>query len=171
MANQTSIGVSYGVCSLLDIQLDARKTYQWACTAQGRQQIRDSNGTLVTAIRNLCAHMQFDSRQTNATVTAKFRSLPDLWHQLAKSQAPYDQKIKILRTVAWPRAMYSISTVHIGNAYFVDARAGAFNALGCTKPEPTRKSICRSLPIPQQIQNFMSCSTQSYNSDVTLHQS
>ena len=122
-----------GFCSLLDIQLDARKTYQWACTAQGRQQIRDSNGTLVTAIRDLGAHMQFDSRQTNATVTAKFRSLPDLWHQLAKSQAPYDQKIKILRTVAWPRAMYSISTVHIGNAYFVDARAGAFNALGCTK--------------------------------------
>ena len=120
-------------CSLLDIQLDSRKTYQWACTSQGRQQIRDANGTLVTAVRDLGAHMQFDARQTNATVTSKFKSLPDLWHQLARSQAPYQQKLKILRTVAWPRAMYSIATVHIANAYFVDARAGAFNALGCTK--------------------------------------
>ena len=29
--------------------------------------------------------------------------------------------------------MYAIATVHIGNSFFVDARAGAFNALGCTK--------------------------------------
>jgi hypothetical protein len=29
--------------------------------------------------------------------------------------------------------MYAIATVNIGNSYFVDARAGAFNAIGCTK--------------------------------------
>ena len=122
-----------GFCSLLDIQLDQKKTYRWACSAQGRQQIRDLQDTLVTAARDLGAHMQFDARRTNYTVTSNFKALPDLWHQLARSQASYDQKVKILRTVAWPRAMYAISTVHIGNAIFVDARAGAFNALGCTK--------------------------------------
>ena len=122
-----------GFCSLLDIQLDQKKTYRWACSAQGRQQKRDLQDTLVTAARDLGAHMQFDARRTNFTVTSKFKALPDLWHLLSRSQAPYDQKIKILRTVAWPRAMYAIATVHIGNAVFVDARAGAFNALGCTK--------------------------------------
>ena len=122
-----------GFCKLLDIQLDQKKTYRWACSAQGRQLIRDAQDTLVTAARDLVAHMQFDARQTNSTVTAKFKALPDLWHLLARSQASYDQKIKILRTVAWPRAMYAIATVNIGNSYFVDARAGAFNAIGCTK--------------------------------------
>ena len=122
-----------GFCSLLDIQLDQKKTYRWACSAQGRQQIRDTQDTLVTATRDLGAHMQFDARRTNFTVTSKFKALPDLWHLLARSQASYDQKIKILRTVAWPRAMYAIATVHIGNSFCVDARAGAFNALGCTK--------------------------------------
>ena len=29
--------------------------------------------------------------------------------------------------------MYSVSTVHIGHAHFADARAGAFQAIGCTK--------------------------------------
>ena len=122
-----------GFCDLLDIQLDQKKTYRWACTAQERQMIRDARDTLVTAARDLGAHMQFDARQTNSTVTAKFKALPDLWHLLACSQASYDQKIKILRTVAWPRAMYAIATVHIGNSYFVDARAGAFNAIGGTR--------------------------------------
>ena len=57
-----------------------------------------------------------------------------LWHQLARSQAPYAQKkLRVIRTVAWPRCMYGVATVHFGPAHFTDASAGAFNALGCTK--------------------------------------
>jgi hypothetical protein len=122
-----------GFCSLLDIQLDAKKTIRWACTADGRQQLRDGNETPIEAVRDLGAHMQFNARQTNATVVAKFKQLPTLWHQLARSHAPYQQKLKILRVVAWPRAMYAISTVHLCNSHFVEAPAGAMNALGLTK--------------------------------------
>jgi len=120
-------------CGLLDIQLDTKKTYRWSVSAAGRQEIRASAANMVTSARDLGAHMQFDSRQTNATVVNKFKALPDLWHLLSKSQASYEQKIKVLRTVAWPRAMYAISTVHVGNAHFIDARAGAFQAIGGTK--------------------------------------
>ena len=122
-----------GFCKLLDIQLDQKKTYRWAVTAAGRQEIRDAEEVVVKAVRDLGAHLQFESRQTNATVTSKFKALPALWHLLSRSHATYDQKLKVLRTVAWPRAMYSVSTVHIGNAHFVDARAGAFQAIGGTK--------------------------------------
>ena len=122
-----------GFCKLLDIQLDQKKTYRWAVTAAGRQEIRDAEELVVKAVRDLGAHLQFESRQTNATVTSKFKALPALWHLLSRSQATYDQKLKVLRTVAWPRAMYAVSTVHIGSAHFVDARAGAFQAIGGTK--------------------------------------
>ena len=122
-----------GFCQLLDIQLDQKKTYRWAVTAEGRREIRAADATIVTAARDLGAHMQFDSRQTNALVVSKFKALPSLWHLLARSHATYVQKLKVLRTVAWPRAMYSVSTVHIGSAHFIEARAGAMQAIGCTK--------------------------------------
>ena len=131
---QPALQTLHQFCELLDIQLDAKKTVQWANTAEGRHQIRKVAASLVTAAKDLGAHMQFDARQTNAaSVLAKFRQLPDLWHLLARSHASYDQKLRILRVVAWPRAMYAISTVHIGPAHFTDARAGAFQALGNTK--------------------------------------
>ena len=123
-----------GFCRLLDIQLDPSKTVRWACTAEGRHEIRAAQEALITSARDLGAHMQYDARRTNATVVNKFKQLPALWHQLARSQAAsLAQKLKVLRVVAWPRAMYAISTVHVGNAHFVDARAGAFQALGLTK--------------------------------------
>jgi len=122
-----------GFCRLLDIQLDPSKTVRWACTAEGRHEIRAAQEVLITSARDLGAHMQFDARRTNITVVNKFKQLPALWHQLARSQAPLHQKLRVLRSVAWPRAMYAISTVHIGPAHFVEARAGAFNALGLTK--------------------------------------
>lgn len=142
-----------GFCSLLDIQLDAKKTVRWACTPDGRQQLRDGNERPIEAARDLGAHMQFNAKQTNATVVAKFKQLPTLWHQLARSHAPYQQKLKILRVVAWPRAMYAVSTVHIGNAHFVEARAGAMSALGLTKsganPQIHLSLTCSTLSDPE----------------------
>ena len=53
-----------GFCKLLDIQLDQKKTYRWAVTAAGRQEIRDAEEVVVKAVRDLGAHLQFESRQT-----------------------------------------------------------------------------------------------------------
>ena len=121
------------VCSLLDVQLDAKKTVRWSCAAEGSREIRQTRAAIVTHAQDLGAHMQFDARRSSRTVLDKFKQLPDLWHLLACSQASYEQKFKILRTVAWPRAMYAISTVHAGPAHFTDARAGAMQVLGATK--------------------------------------
>ena len=106
---------------------------RWACSTTGRQELRDLAERPIPSNRDLGAHMQFDARQSNATVLMKFKQLPGLWHQLARSQASYEQKLKVLRTVAWPRCMYSVATVHLAPAHFTDARAGATNAIGCTK--------------------------------------
>ena len=122
-----------GFCDLLDVQLDARKTYHWACDANGRACLRAQNDIPVRAAKDLGAHMQYTANQTNGTVLAKFRQLPELWHKLSRSHAPQAQKLKVLRVVAWPRVLYSGSIVHIGPAHFDEARAGAFKAIGMQK--------------------------------------
>ena len=63
-----------GFCHLLDIQLDPHKTVRWACTAEGRHDIRAAQETLITSARDLGAHMQFDARRTNFTVVNKISS-------------------------------------------------------------------------------------------------
>jgi len=122
-----------GFCDLLDVQLDVNKTYHWACDAAGRAHLRAQNDLPVRSAKDLGAHMQYTANQTNGTVLAKFRQLPELWHKLARSHAPQSQKLKVLRVVAWPRTLYSGSIVHIGPAHFDEARAGAFKAIGMQK--------------------------------------
>ena len=122
-----------GFCTLLDVQLDIKKTYHWACDATGRANLRAQHEIPVKAARDLGAHMQYTANQTNGTVLARFRQLPELWHKLSRSHASQDQKLKVLRVVAWPRTLYSGSIVHIGPAHFDEARAGAFKALGLQK--------------------------------------
>jgi len=122
-----------GFCDLLDVQLDARKTYHWSCDATGRAHLRAHNDIPVRSAKDLGAHMQYTGNQTNGTVLAKFKQLPELWHKLSRSHAPQAQKLKVLRVVAWPRVLYSGSIVHIGPAHFDEARAGAFKAIGMQK--------------------------------------
>ena len=120
-------------CDLLDVQLDGKKTYHWACDATGRAKLRAQHDIPVRAAKDLGAHMQYTANQTNGTVLAKFRQLPELWHKLARSHAPQSQKLKVLRVVAWPRTLYSGAIVHIGPAHFDEARAGAAKAIGMQK--------------------------------------
>ena len=100
-----------GFCNLLDVQLDEAKTYRWASDAFGRAQLRSHSQLPVRSARDLGAHMQYTANQTNGTVLAKFRTLPDLWHRLSRSHAPLVQKLKIVKVVAWPRVLYSASIV------------------------------------------------------------
>ena len=48
------------VCSLLDVQLDAKKTVRWSCAAEGSREIRQTRAATVTHAQDLGAHMQFD---------------------------------------------------------------------------------------------------------------
>ena len=120
-------------CDLLDVQLDTQKTYHWSCDPTGRASLRAQNALPVRAAKDLGAHMQYTANQTNGSVLAKFRQLPELWHKLSRSHAPQAQKLKVLRVVAWPRVLYSGSIVRIGPAHFDEARAGAFRAIGLQK--------------------------------------
>ena len=132
---QTSVALNslQKFCTLLDVQLDVNKTYKWSCDPMGRATLRASHELPVRSAKDLGAHMQYTGNQTNGSVLAKFKQLPELWHKLSRSHSPLAQKLKVLRVVAWPRVLYSGSIVHIGSAHFDEARAGAFKSLGLQK--------------------------------------
>ena len=66
-------------------------------------------------------------------MTGKCQELQGLWRKLAQSRAPLTQKLRILTTVAWPRAFHSASIVHLSNATLTDLRRDAVKALGINK--------------------------------------
>lgn len=99
-------------CRYLGIMVDPKKTFTWSINATDRKQLRTAGAKVEPAKRDLGAHMQFNARQTNASVIAKLKDLDQLWPALAQSGAPLAQNQRVLTTVAWPRAFYAASTVH-----------------------------------------------------------
>eukprot|EP00438_Fugacium_kawagutii_P016457 Skav207247 [mRNA] locus=scaffold523:668809:674034:- [translate_table: standard] len=122
-----------GICKLLDLSLDYGKTYRWATTAHGRSELRELSHAPTYACRDLGGHMQYCARQGNATVTERIESLKDFWPKLARSRASAAQKLKTLRTSAWPRALHGSSIVHVGASHFTHLRTQAMRSLGWDK--------------------------------------
>lgn len=120
-------------CDLLDVQLDKKKTCWWAIQPEDRQGLRTMQRSPMRAARDLGGHIQYTGQQGNATVIQRVRDLDDLWPKLAASSAPRKSKVRILRTVAWPRGLFGSSITHIGANHFDHLRAQAMKALGYHK--------------------------------------
>ena len=56
--------------------------------------------------------MSYTSQFTNSTVTARLTDLDTFRTALSKSPAPYAQKVRALRTVAWPKEAFMPFPVH-----------------------------------------------------------
>ena len=48
--------------------------------------------------------------------------------------APYSAKVRALKTSAWPKALYAVSTVQLGRRVFQAMRSGAMKGLNARKP-------------------------------------
>ncbi|CAE7699159.1 Pol [Symbiodinium sp. CCMP2592] len=117
-----------------DLQLDPKKTRVWATTARERQHLRAEGLTVVHAMRDLGAHLQFSLRRSNSTQVERIRAMDPLWSRLAASFAPYCQKVRAVGVAAWPRALHSVALVQLGPRHFDGLRAGAMRGLGAKAP-------------------------------------
>lgn len=116
-------------CRYLGVLVDPKKTFAWSINAHDRKCLRSQGATVEGAKRDFGAHMQLNAKQTNSTVVGKLRDLEQLWPRLAQSKAPLSQKQRILTTVAWPRAFYSASTVHLSEQHITTLRTGAMKSM------------------------------------------
>lgn len=117
---------------MVDLTLDQKKTTHWALTANTRKELRKLGCQVVLAEKDLGGQMAFCKKHTNY-VRHRILANADLWTWLRRSPATIPQKLKILKTVAWPRCLYGISNATISQDHFNRLRAAAMQSLGWAK--------------------------------------
>eukprot|EP00438_Fugacium_kawagutii_P015677 Skav235300 [mRNA] locus=scaffold520:4940:14554:- [translate_table: standard] len=119
--------------SLLDLQLDQKKSMVWAVQAGDRASLREGSFQVVRQTADLGGHLQFSRQLTNSTVQKKCKALEVVWGKLSRSLAPKQLKHKVIRCKAWPNALHAAPGVHISDAIFTDLRAKAMKGLNMSK--------------------------------------
>ena len=119
---------------VLDVAIDFKKTYVWSSQNAGRKHMREQqNETHVYAIqhwaRDLGGHMSYTKQHTNRTLTTRLEQMPPLWNALARSLAPYAQKLRALRAKAWPLALHGSPAANLADNHFSALRTGATRGL------------------------------------------
>ena len=116
--------------SLLDLSLDAGKTFCWSTSNVGRHVLRRQGFGTVLAGRNLGAHVQLSRKHTNKSQMDRLDQLASLWPRLQLSSSPYSRKLQAVRMAAWPRALHGIGATTLSGQAFRTLRTGAVKALG-----------------------------------------
>eukprot|EP00438_Fugacium_kawagutii_P016204 Skav224054 [mRNA] locus=scaffold534:331640:336358:- [translate_table: standard] len=114
---------------LVDVQIDKQKSYVWSTAPWDRQQMRLGEYPVQLWARDMGGHMQYCRMPTNATIASKCAALGPLWTKVARSLAPYKQKIHAIKSKAWPSCMYGIESCHLGAEHFVTMRSGVVRSL------------------------------------------
>lgn len=118
----------------LDLRIDSQKTFTWAVLPEDRSLLRQQGFQVQNCCRDLGAQMVFSRQIRNSVAQERFDSLLPFWTKLRKTKGGYLDKLRIVRTAAWPRALHGISAAYIGKKKFHRLRTGMMQALGVDKP-------------------------------------
>ena len=110
---------------LLDLEVDADKTFVWATDKSQRQWFRQNNQKVKMWARDLGGHVQYSLQTTNSVVVSKIANFKHRWKDMCRSKATYAQKIRSLKALAWPNALHGISSVHLSDEHHDQLRSGA----------------------------------------------
>ena len=113
-------------CDLLDLQLDT--------DAADRAAARQANLALQSSARDLGAHMEYGRKNTNHVLCKRIAMMPRVWQALARSPAPYRQKVHALRAKGWPQALSAGAAASVGEAHIKALRTGACRGLRIHAP-------------------------------------
>ena len=119
---------------ILQLEVDWQKTYVWATQGCHRQQLRELDLPLQHWAKDLGGCVFYGRRHTTGLQAVRFEALTPLWGRLRLSCAPFFQKLRAVRTAAWPRALHACASVRITEQQFASLRAGAVRGLHLDKP-------------------------------------
>ena len=128
------LDILLGFARLTDLTVDHKKTFGWSTDATIRGRFRSHNVPVKHHARDLGAHVAFSKQRTNKTVVDRLHDLDLLWDKLRMSKASYHAKVRALRTVAWPRGLFGVSSAPIGRSVWLSCRRAALRALAFNKP-------------------------------------
>ena len=113
----------------MDLAIDARKTYAWSTTPDGRKCLRDQGIQVMLSAKNLGAHVQMSRKHTNATLMSRVQGMLPIWPKLRLSASGYGTKVRALKVAAWPRALHAVPATMLSDASFHSLRTGAMKGL------------------------------------------
>ena len=113
----------------LDMIIDSEKTYAWSITSHSRKVIREADVSIRFFARDLGGHMQYTAQSTNCTIVKRIAAMSPIWNKLARSLAPYGQKLRAIRSKGWAHCLHAISSAHVGDCHFQSLRTGVMQAL------------------------------------------
>ena len=145
-------------CRLVDLKLDRAKTIAWSVDPLVRQDMRQAGLRVHHFTRELGAHLAFSRQFSNAVIKDRFQALDQFWDALKSSKASYGRKVSALRSVAWPRGLYGISSAPIGLSVWTQLRRKAVAALNLRKAgvSPVLLLGLVEPEVDPQLQAFMS---------------
>lgn len=119
---------------MLQITLDAKKSFTWSADRCGRSALRAQGFTVVNATRDLGAHVVYTRQLSNCTLADRIHGLADFWTKLGSAALAYKQKVQLISRVAWPRALHAVSAAVVGKKRFEALRTAVMQSLGQQKP-------------------------------------
>ena len=123
----------YDFADLMDVQIDAQKTFLWSTHSMHRKAIKDAELPVKHYARDLGGHMQYTLQVTNSTIASKCAKMSQLWGKLSRSLANYDQKLRACRAKAWPRCLHAVENVHLADEHFDRLRTGVMQAIHASR--------------------------------------
>ena len=120
--------------AIMALEVDWNKTYVWATHGHHRQQLKQLHLPLQYWAKDLGGCVFYGRRHTTGLQAVRFEAMAPLWGRLRVSCAPFAQKLRAVRTAAWPRALHACASVRILEQQFVTLRAGAVRGLNLDKP-------------------------------------
>ena len=120
--------------SMLDLQLDHSKTYFWSTASETRASLRAEGKLVRLSARDLGAHVVYSRQLSNKTVALRIQDLLPFWSQLAAVSGSHDQKLRVVRSAAWPRAFHACAAVVIGRRFVDGLRSECLRSVKLNKP-------------------------------------
>lgn len=118
-------------CDMIDLQLDATKTFVWSLTNQGRKHLRDLGMRVQKQCRTLGAHLGLSGRHSNATLQHRVQTVHGLWDSFRLSASPYRAKVRALLTCPRPKGLYGAAATTLSQQTRGKLRSGSMRGLHC----------------------------------------
>ena len=115
--------------SSLHLELDQPKTYVWSVLASDRPALEPLGCPVALFARDLGGIFSFVPAVRNAALKLRCKTLVPVWSALRRSRAPLWQKLTLLYTKCWPRALHGSSGCPLAESELQSLRATATSAL------------------------------------------
>ena len=117
----------------LDLSIDVHKTYAWSTCPHARGLLRTGGFRVVSDERDLGAHVVYTRQIRNMTLKNRIKGLSDFWGKLRSAGGSYLQRLRIVRTAAWPRALHGVSGSFLGKKHWENLRSEFLKGMNIAK--------------------------------------